>query len=100
MTAEQRTAGIQAQAGRPPGEVRPDDRGWFLGDPCAEIPSTAPLHGLLGVVARSMGAYLTQVLHGSGLSPSGFGILRLLADRDGLKSSEVAARGWSTPRPR
>jgi DNA-binding MarR family transcriptional regulator len=44
-----------------------------------------------------MGAYLTQVLQGTGLSPAGFGVLRLLAVADGLKSSEVAARGWSTP---
>jgi DNA-binding MarR family transcriptional regulator len=86
-----------AQADEPSGSWRPGDQGWFLGDPCAGIPPTAPLHGLLGVAARSIGAYLTQVLHGTGLSPSGFGILRLLSARDGLKSSEVAGRGWSTP---
>lgn len=95
MTGEQGTA--EAQAGRPSDAAPPGGPGWFLGDPCAQIPPTAPLPGLLGVVARSMGAYLAQVLQGTGLSPSGFGILRLLADRDGLKSSEVAARGWSTP---
>ena len=101
MTGEQRAAELAAQPAAQPGgpasRWRPDGQGWFAGDPCAEIPPTAPLHGLLGVVARSMGGYLTQVLHGTGLSPSGFGILRLLAVRDGLKSSEVAARGWSTP---
>ena len=95
MTAEQRAA--EVQAGRPSGASRPDDQGWFLGDPCAQIPATAPLHGLLGVAARSVGAYWSQVAHSAGLSPAGFGILRLLVARDGLKSSEVAARGWSTP---
>lgn len=97
MTREQHAAELAEQAAEPPGAAQSYDRSWFFGDPCAPIPPTAPLHGLLGVVARSMGAYLTQVLHGTGLSPSGFGILRLLAARDGLKSSEVAARGWSTP---
>jgi DNA-binding MarR family transcriptional regulator len=86
-----------AEPGSASGSQQPADDGWFLGNPCGQIPPTAPLHGLLGVVARSMGAYLTQVLQGTGLSPAGFGILRLLAASNGPKSSEVAARGWSTP---
>jgi DNA-binding MarR family transcriptional regulator len=38
-----------------------------------------------------------QAAQGTGLSPAGVGILRMLTLRDGQKSSEVAARGWSTP---
>jgi DNA-binding MarR family transcriptional regulator len=97
VTGEPAAAEVAAQSGPFSGSPGPDNQGWFLGDPCGQIPPAAPLHGLLGAAARSMGAYLTQVLQGTGLSPSGFGILRLLAARDGLKSSEVAARGWSTP---
>jgi len=35
-------------------------------------------------------------VQGIGASPAGLGVMRLLAARDGLKSSEVAARGWWT----
>jgi DNA-binding MarR family transcriptional regulator len=31
------------------------------------------------------------------ISPAGLGVLRVLLASDGLKSSDVAARGWSTP---
>jgi DNA-binding MarR family transcriptional regulator len=97
VTGEPLAADVAVPEAQPSASWQPASQGWFLGDPCAQIPSTAPLHGLLGVAARSVGAYMTQVLHGTGLSPSGFGILRLLAERDGMKPSEVAGRGWSTP---
>ena len=31
------------------------------------------------------------------ISPAGLGVLRVLLADDGLKSSDVAARGWSSP---
>jgi DNA-binding MarR family transcriptional regulator len=71
--------------------------GWALGEPEAEIPPDAPLPTLLGVAAKSVGAFWAHSSQGTGLSPAGLAILRLLVARDGLKSSEVAARGVSTP---
>ena len=46
-----------------------------------------------------MGAYHASTLAHAGLriSPAGLGVLRVLLAGDGLKSSDVAARGWSSP---
>jgi DNA-binding MarR family transcriptional regulator len=71
--------------------------GWVWGDEGAVPPPDAPLFALFAVATRSTGAYWAQAAQGTGLSPAGLGILRVLVARDGLKSSEVAARGWSTP---
>ena len=46
---------------------------------------------------RLLGAFIGGTMQGTGISPAGIGVMRLLAARDGLKSSEVAARGWWTP---
>jgi DNA-binding MarR family transcriptional regulator len=74
-----------------------DKGGWGWGDEGAEVPPDAPLFSLFAAAFRSMGGFWTQAAQGTGLSPAGLGILRVLLARDGLKSSEVAARGWSTP---
>src|SRR5262249_4274937 len=44
-----------------------------------------------------VGAFIGSTAQGTGITTAGLGVLRLLAARDGLKSSEVAARGWWTP---
>ena len=46
-----------------------------------------------------MSAYYASLLAQQGLriSPAGLGVLRVLLAGDGLKSSDVAARGWSSP---
>jgi DNA-binding MarR family transcriptional regulator len=44
-----------------------------------------------------MGTFWGQTVQGTGISGAGLAVLRVLAARNGLKSSEVAARGWSTP---
>jgi DNA-binding MarR family transcriptional regulator len=46
-----------------------------------------------------MGAFFAGTLVQAGLriSPAGLGVLRVLLAEDGLKSSDVAARGWSSP---
>jgi len=46
-----------------------------------------------------MGAFYAGTLAQAGLriSPAGLGVLRVLLAGDGLKSSDVAARGWSSP---
>ena len=46
-----------------------------------------------------MGAFHAGTVAQAGLriSPAGLGVLRVLLAGDGLKSSDVAARGWSSP---
>ena len=71
--------------------------GWVWGDEGAGIPADAGLPELLAVATRTMGTFWGQSVQGAGISPAGLAVLRVLAARNGLKSSEVAARGWSTP---
>jgi len=73
--------------------------GWLWGDPADGIPEDAPLHALLLAASRIMGAFYAGTLTQAGLriSPAGLGVLRVLLAGDGLKSSDVAARGWSSP---
>jgi DNA-binding MarR family transcriptional regulator len=73
--------------------------GWIWGDPADEIPADAPLHVLLLAASRIMGAFYAGTVAQSGLqvSPAGLGVLRVLLAGNGLKSSDVAARGWSSP---
>jgi DNA-binding MarR family transcriptional regulator len=71
--------------------------GWAWGDEGAEIPADAALPELLPMAARTMGTFWGQTVQGTGISGAGLAVLRVLAARNGLKSSEVAARGWSTP---
>jgi DNA-binding MarR family transcriptional regulator len=46
-----------------------------------------------------MGAFHVNTVNQAGvqISPAGLGVLRVLLTGDGLKSSDVAARGWSSP---
>jgi DNA-binding MarR family transcriptional regulator len=86
----------------PPGDSvldRPEVQraGWVWGDTGAQPPADAPLPALMSVAIRLVGAFIGSTAQGTGISPAGLGVLRLLAARDGLKSSEVAARGWWTP---
>jgi DNA-binding MarR family transcriptional regulator len=70
---------------------------WAWDDDGARPPADAPLPALVTVAIRLVGAFIGCTAQGTGISPAGVGVLRLLAARDGLKSSEVAARGWWTP---
>jgi DNA-binding MarR family transcriptional regulator len=82
-----------------PGPAGSHGAGWIWGDPADGIPADAPLHTLLLAASRVMGGYFATVLAQTGLriSPAGLGVLRILLAGDGLKSSDVAARGWSSP---
>jgi DNA-binding MarR family transcriptional regulator len=73
--------------------------GWFWGEPSDGPPADAPLHVLLLAASKIMGAFYAGTLAQAGLriSPAGLGVLRVLLAGDGLKSSDVAARGWSSP---
>jgi DNA-binding MarR family transcriptional regulator len=63
------------------------------------IPDDAPLPVLMLIASRLMGAFYGETVRTSGvkMSPAGLGVLRVLLEQDGLKSSEVAARGGSSP---
>jgi DNA-binding MarR family transcriptional regulator len=63
------------------------------------FPEDAPLQALMLTATRLMGAYGQCTVQAAGLKVSlaGLGVLRVLMDTDGLKSSEVADRGWSSP---
>ncbi len=74
-----------------------NQQGWVWGDQGATPPPDAPLSALISVATRLLGAFWWCTAQGTGVSPAGIGVIRLLAARDGLKSSEVAARGWWTP---
>ncbi len=99
----------QHQPGEPqPGEPQPggpecgpgDGRaGWFWGEPSDGPPADAPLHALLLAASRIRGTFYAGTLTQAGLriSPAGLGVLRVLLAGDGLKSSDVASRGWSSP---
>ena len=65
----------------------------------ADFPDDAPLQALMLTALKLMGAFGQNTVQAAGLriSLAGLGVLRVLMDTDGLKSSEVAARGWSTP---
>jgi DNA-binding MarR family transcriptional regulator len=91
--------GEHAAAGCGPGPAHGHGAGWIWGDPADGIPADAPLHTLLLAASRVMGAYYagTLVQLGLRISPAGLGVLRVLLAADGLKSSDVAARGWSSP---
>jgi DNA-binding MarR family transcriptional regulator len=94
-------ASVPGHGGQPAGSIldRPEVRqaGWVWGDEGAPPPRDAPLPALVTVAMRLVGAFIGSTAQGTGISPAGLGVLRLLAARDGLKSSEVAARGWWTP---
>src|SRR5262252_10699081 len=71
--------------------------GWVWGDTGAQPPVDAPLPALVMVAIRLVGAFIGSTAQCTGMSPAGLGVMRLLAARDGLKSSEVAAWGSWTP---
>lgn len=90
---------IRHAAAAGPGSARDDadPHGWAWGDEGAAIPPDAPLPALMSVAIRMVGSFLAGTAQATGVSAAGLAVVRLLAARDGLKSSEVAARGWWTP---
>jgi DNA-binding MarR family transcriptional regulator len=88
------------QVGKP--QCGPEGGGraaWFWGEPSDGPPADAPLNALLLAASRMMGTFYAGTLTQAGLriSPAGLGVLRVLLAGDGLKSSDVASRGWSSP---
>jgi DNA-binding MarR family transcriptional regulator len=86
---------MDAEAGIAPAQVI----GWLWGDSTEGIPADAPLPMLLLTATKLMGAFYGDTVARAGvrISPAGLGVLRVLLAGDGLKSSDVAARGLSSP---
>lgn len=64
-----------------------------------DFDADAPLQALLLSATKLLGVFAEQTVHAAGLKVSiaGLGVLRVLMAGDGLKSSEVAERCWSSP---
>jgi DNA-binding MarR family transcriptional regulator len=78
--------------------MEPVKLGFRLGDEWdGRPPEEWPVGRLFGVAARLAVGAGWRVLEGHGVSPSGFGILRVLMVNDGAKSSEVARMMYATP---
>ena len=77
----------------------PPPASWDWPADAQEFPDDAPLQALMLTALKLMGAFGQNTVHSAGLrlSLAGLGVLRVLMDTNGLKSSEVAARGWSSP---
>jgi DNA-binding MarR family transcriptional regulator len=89
--------GATTPPGTPPDLRAANAQGWAWGDEGATPPLDAPLSALVSVATRLLSAFWMCTAQRAGISLAGLGVARLLAAHDGLKSSEVAARGWSTP---
>jgi MarR family transcriptional regulator, organic hydroperoxide resistance regulator len=83
----------------PPPCADPEPASWDWPHDVENLPEDAPLQALMLTATRLMGAYGQCTVQAAGLkiSLAGLGVLRVLMDTDGLKSSEVADRGWSSP---
>jgi DNA-binding MarR family transcriptional regulator len=76
-----------------------DPSTWEWPKDVARLPDDAPLQALLLTATKLSGDYGQCTVQSAGLklSLAGLGVLRVLLDEDGLKSSEVADRSWSSP---
>jgi MarR family transcriptional regulator, organic hydroperoxide resistance regulator len=79
--------------------VNPGPISWDWPRDVTDFPDDAPLQALMLTATKLMGAYGQCTVQAAGLKVSlaGLGVLRVLVDEDGLKSSEVADRAWSSP---
>jgi len=76
-----------------------DPASWDWPRDAERLSEDAPLQALMMTATKLMGAYGQCTVQAAGLrvSLAGLGVLRVLLDEDGLKSSEVAERAWSSP---
>ena len=79
--------------------VNPGQISWGWPRDATDLADDAPLQALMLTATKLMGAYGQCTVQAAGLKVSlaGLGVLRVLVDEDGLKSSEVADRAWSSP---
>lgn len=72
---------------------------WDWAGELIKFPDDVPLHALMLSATRLLGAYGQHTVQAAGLkiSLAGLGVLRVLMGSDGLKSTELADRAWSSP---
>jgi MarR family transcriptional regulator, organic hydroperoxide resistance regulator len=72
---------------------------WDWAGELIKFPDEVPLHALMLSATRLLGAYGQHTVQAAGLKVSlaGLGVLRVLIASDGLKSTELADRAWSSP---
>jgi DNA-binding MarR family transcriptional regulator len=75
------------------------EEAWKWPADAGQFPPDAPLQALMLSATKLLGAYGQQCVNAAGLKVSlaGLGVLRVLMSADGLKSSELADRAWSSP---
>jgi DNA-binding MarR family transcriptional regulator len=87
--------------GMPSGEesATTDPANWRWPESAEDFDADVPLQALLVSATKLLGVYAEQTVHAAGLNVSlaGLGVLRVLMAGDGLKSTEVAERAWSSP---
>lgn len=76
-----------------------DPASWRWPESAEDFDADSPLQALLISATKLLGVYAEQTVHAAGLNVSlaGLGVLRVLMAGDGLKSTEVAERAWSSP---
>jgi DNA-binding MarR family transcriptional regulator len=96
---EQKTEQKAQQKAQPAQQPTADPMTWKWPESSADFNANAPLQALLLSATKLLGAYAEQTVTEAGLKVSlaGLGVLRVLLAGDGLKSSEVAERAWSSP---
>jgi DNA-binding MarR family transcriptional regulator len=75
------------------------EEAWKWPADAGEFPPDAPLQALMLSATKLLGVYGQHAVNAAGLKVSlaGLGVLRVLMSADGLKSSELADRAWSSP---
>ena len=75
------------------------EEGWKWPPDAGQFPPDAPLQALMLSATKLLGVYGQHAVNAAGLKVSlaGLGVLRVLMSADGLKSSELADRAWSSP---
>jgi DNA-binding MarR family transcriptional regulator len=75
------------------------EEAWKWPADAGQFPPDAPLQALMLSATKLLGVYGQHAVNAAGLKVSlaGLGVLRVLVSADGLKSSELADRAWSSP---
>ncbi|MGO9083506.1 MAG: ATP-binding cassette domain-containing protein [Streptosporangiaceae bacterium] len=97
LLASRAPAGEAAAAAAAPGMPPAPDGAQEWTGPASELTADSPLPALVSRAARLLGAYFGAAASGTGLSPAGLGVVRMLAAGEGLKSSDIAAEGLWAP---
>jgi DNA-binding MarR family transcriptional regulator len=97
---EREASAAEGDRSGPLGCVPPvPEEAWKWPGDARQLPPDIPLQALILSATKLLGVYGQYCVHSAGLKVSlaGLGVLRVLMGGDGLKSSELADRAWSSP---